>query len=79
MNTLYRLIMTDDHGITYTINGSEEVLRAAYNELKEAMSGVYDGGVMVEINGMTDSADRAEHTLLVKASSIIALSITKMY
>ena len=64
----------------WKINGSELVIRQAYDEIVEAMNRVDGTGESktVSVHGMSDTADRAEHSMAVNVSDIQAVDIVRM-
>jgi hypothetical protein len=76
----YRLTVTDRQGISHQITGAKEVMREGWKNLLDALE-MPDGTAptVVRIEGMCDSADRAEHSLAIKVSEIVGLNLTKLY
>ncbi len=67
-------------GQTFKICGSREVLEASMDEAIEALNAVDGvGAKTIIINGFCDSADRAEHRLMVCPEQIQAISMFKVY
>ena len=76
----WRLSVQLPQGV-WKICGSETVIRCAYDELVEAMN-CLDGtsqSKTVMVHGVSDTADRAEHSMTVKASEVQAIDIMRMY
>ncbi len=75
MNNFWALKIMVEGGHIFEICGAEDVLRGA---LEEWSSGEYEGGKLT-VNGVFDSADCAEHIVVVKREEIIGMSLLKRY
>ncbi len=79
MDGIWRLEVLIDNGTRWNVHGSEDVLRAAYDELRQAKLAPATAPKIIEISGMHDTADRAEQTVFVESESIKAVDLTKIY
>lgn len=67
-------------GDTWKVLGSEEMMRASFDELVEAMNAT-DGTAskIVTIEGISDTADRAERRLAVRVENVDMVDLTKWF
>jgi hypothetical protein len=79
MDGIWRLEILIDNGTGWKVHGSEDVLRAAYGELKQAKLEPATAPKIIEVSGMHDTADRAEQTIFVETESVKAADLTKIY
>lgn len=62
-----------------TVLGTEDVLRAALSEWREHIkNGFDDNKAFLEVEGLYDSADRAECSVLVPMGNIDSMTLWKM-
>lgn len=80
MTDIWQLEIIQPSGNVFVICGSEDVLRQAYDEWRDAVKQP-DGvaPVVLEVVGFCNSADRAEHTIAVRLEDIWGLALTKLY
>jgi hypothetical protein len=80
MDGVWQLEIIQPSGNVFIICGSEDVLRTAYDEWREAVK--QPDGVappVWEVTGFCNSADRAEHSLAIRIEDIWGLALTKLY
>lgn len=76
----FRLELIDTRGTSFQLVGTEEVMRAAYEDVMEAMEspdGV--GKKVLKYTAWCDSADRAENTICVRVSELVCARLIKLY
>ncbi len=78
-NPWWRLLIRGG-GESYLVLGSEEIMRASFDELTEAMNAT-DGTApkVVIIKGFADAADRAERHLAVCVEDVVMVDLTKWF
>lgn len=79
MDGIWRLEVLIDNGTAWRVHGSEDVLRAAYDELKQAKLEPATAPKIIEVSGMHDTADRAEQTIFMEPEAVKAVDLTKIY
>lgn len=80
MNGVWQLKIVDSSGNAFVVCGTEDVLRTAYDEWREAAK--QPDGVsspVWEVTGYCDSADRAECSYAMRMGDIRGLALTKLY
>ncbi len=79
MDGVWHIDVLVEGGTKWSTNGTEEVIHAAYNELKDAKQNPATAASLVEISGFCDTADRAELTIFVSVESVVGVSVTRLY
>lgn len=75
----WRLVFIDRNAVKHTIYGIEEVMRGAFEAWKaarEATDGI--GPKLMEIDGHTETPDRADVVMLVVVEDIVGASLVRM-
>jgi hypothetical protein len=79
VNDTWAIRVIFDTGESSRVLADKQVCSEAYNEWVESMDSYEDESKLIQIEGFTDSADKAPLLMAVKVSSIKCISIWKMY
>jgi len=78
INAFWKLTVVTEHS-NFSALGTEEVMRQAISEWREYLTnGLDDHKAVLRVEGLYDSADRAECVLVTVMSKIDSMSLVKM-
>ncbi len=79
VNAFWKLTVITEHSSVMNVLGTEDVLRQALVEWRDhRKAGFDDNKAMLEVEGLYDSADRAECSILVPMANIDSMTLVKM-